>query len=142
MKKLQSPTAKMPIRSCGASTSWVLAWIQVPTQAHQMGTNTISARARPAQLWSCRSSAETWVTANTNTRSNRSSPQVTRLAAVPSWACVTLLVDLTGVAAAQRGTRLADDVVAATDDHGPDDEVEGQLQYRPQQRRRQPTDQY
>jgi hypothetical protein len=53
----------------------------VPTQAHQIGTNTISASPIPAHEWSWCSSAVTWVTANTNTRSKKSSAQVTRFSA-------------------------------------------------------------
>ncbi len=37
MNRLHRPTAKMPTRSMGVSMSWVLAWMLVPTQAHQIG---------------------------------------------------------------------------------------------------------
>ena len=83
MKMEASAIANRVTRSDGWAGSRRLVCTAVPTHVQYTSTNTIRARSRPAALCSPFNSNETWVMANTNTRSKNSSAQLTRLSGSP-----------------------------------------------------------
>ena len=96
------------------TTTWVVsAGLSVHVNCvhpHQINQNRTRERSTPSRVRFCAVSAVTWVTANTNTRSKKSSTNVTPCssgACSREWACAVIVRTVAGAIERQPGSNVS-----------------------------------